>query len=410
MIFFDFEIQNYFKSNKYLIAIVNYSRKKSKISKKQMQKDNLISHATFRRAEVTDFVGHSELLNKLAFYFNIPIDYDMNLINEINDYFNQFYTYLYFNQLDKMKEYYQKIESKKSMMENSILLSIYHFARVIYYISSPKRVEIDAISESLEQLELFREDLTDIFQFLLDQYTYYFYSLNHQSENAIKYYDKVYTESKKFPRHIPLVLYQMALNHYFVNDYANSIFYSIEALEKLEADLNYSRALLCNLNIAICFERLDNTVKSKEIINKIYLHMVVNDNPRTRYLADLTLANCYVTEKNYELAIEKFTNLESTRQVKGENSLMIIYCYYKLGKEEELKKLASFLHKERENKNFFYGYDDLVILFEELLSRNKKSIFNKFLIAQKSFPAYSDSKIVDLVFKELKARKIIQKS
>lgn len=410
MIFFDFEIQKYFKSNKYLIAFVNYSRKKSKISKKQMQKDNLISHATFRRAEVTDFVGHPELLNKLASYFNIPIEYNMDFINEINDDFNKFYTYLYFNKLDKMEEYYLKIESKKPLLEDNILLSIYHFARVIYYLCSPKRMEIDTISESLKELELFREDLTEIFQFLLDQYTYYFYSLHHDVINAMKLYDRVYTESKKYPSHIPLVLYQMAINHYFINDYANSIFYSIEALEKLEADLNYSRALLCHLNMAICFERLDNTVKCKEIINKIFLHMVVDENPRTRYLANLTLANCYVTEKNYQLAIEKFKELELSRPNKGENSLMIIYCYYKLGKHEELKQLANILHKERLENKFYYGYDDLVSLFEELLTKNKKNIMNKYLIAEKSFPAYSDSKIVDLVYRELREKKIIPKN
>ena len=101
---------------------------------------------------------------------------------------------------------------------------------------------------------------------------------------------------------------------------------------------------------------------------------------------------------------------KKTKQTESEQAETVNEKETQVSEVEELKKLASFLHKERENKIFFYGYDDLVILFEELLSRNKKSIFNKFLIAQKSFPAYSDSKIVDLVFKELKARKIIQKS
>lgn len=407
MIFFDFNIQKYYEDCKYLSAFINYSRKSLKISKKQMQKDNLISHATFRRAEVTNFVGHPELLNKLAEYFRIPVEFDIDLINEINEEFNIFYTCLYFNDLEKMEYYYKRIEAKKDLCSNSILLSVFHFSRLIYYVSSPKRVEIEAIAESIEIIKLFQDDLLDIFAFLFDEYLYCYYSLIHDKENALKLSKKVYLEAFKYPRLVPMVLYQMSVNYYFINDYANSIFYSLEALPKLENDLNYNRAISSHLNLAICFERLDNTVRSKEILNRIFLYMTSNYIPRVDYLAKLTLANCCVTDENYLEAVEIFKELEANKNPKGENSLMILFCYYKSHNKNSFKDLASDLYEELINHNFYKGYYDLVILLEAMLKKNKKIIYDKFLIAEKSFPNYSDSKIVDLIYLEIKERNIL---
>ena len=408
MVFFDFAIQEYFESNKYILAFVNYSRKKNNISKKQLQKDNLISHATFRRAEVADFVSHPELLDTLANYFNIPTNYDPLLVQEINDEFNMFYTSLYFNKLEKMEEHFNNIEKKRGKMENSILISIYHFAKVICFLNSPRRVETEKIYESLQELEFFREDLLDVFKFLLDQYSYGYYSLLHNASEALKLVNKVYFLAKKFPRHLPLVLYQMSVNYYFINDYANSIFYMLEALPMLQDDLNYSRSISAQTNLAICFERLDNVVKSKEILSKLFLYLENNSLPRIEFLAKLTLANCYVTEKRYSKSIKLFEELEEDRVTKGESSLMILYCLYKLGLKEEFDILASKLHKERENNNFFYGYDDLIYLFESFFVRNKQNTINKLNVAKQTFNLYSDSKIIDLVNRELKAKKIIK--
>lgn len=409
-VFFDFNIQKYFEGNKYLIAAVNYSRKSRQMSKKQMQKDNLISHATFRRAEVTNFVGHSELLHTLANYFHIPIEYDLNIIDELNDNFNLLYTSLYFNELEKMEYYYHQIEAKKHLYENNVLHSVYHFARLIYYVSSPKRIEINVILESIEILKLYRDDLLEIFNFLFDEYLYCFYSLVHDGPNSLKLSKKVYLESHKYQRLLPLVLYQMSVNYYFINDYANSIFYALEALPLLESDLNFKRSISCYVNIAICFERLDNIIKSKEILNKIFLYLQFNSNEHVEYLSKLTLANCNVSDGNYQEAIEIFSELESNRQWRGENSLMILYCYYKLNKKEEFMSLANILHEEYENDNFFEGYNDLVNLLEEMFYRNKKRIYEKYLIAKKSFPSYSDSKIVDIIYKEVKSRKVLPES
>lgn len=408
MVFFDFAISEYFENNKYLLAFVNYSRKKKNISKKQMQKDNLISHATFRRAEVTDFVSHPELLDTLANYFNVPTTYDLQLVQEINDEFNMFYTSLYFNDLDKMEEHFNKIEKKKEEMENSILITVYHFAKVICFLNSPRRVETEKIYESLQELELFKEDLLDVFKFLLDQYSYGYYSLLHDAPTALSLVNEVYFAAKRFPKHLPLVLYQMSVNYYFINDYANSIFYMLEALPKLQDDLNYSRAISAQTNLAICFERLDNVVKSKEILSKLFLYLENNSLPRIEFLAKLTLANCYVTEKRYAKSIKLFEELEETRETKGEGSLMILYCLYKLGQKEEFDLLASKLHNERNKNNFFYGYDDLIYLFESFFVRNKKNTINKLTTAKKTFHLYSDSKIIDLVTRELKAKKILK--
>lgn len=407
MIFFDFKIQRYFEDYRYLIAIVNYSRKSLKISKKQVQKENNISHATYRRAEVTNFEDHFEIISKIAAYFGISTDYDMNMISELNENFNLLYTYLYLNDLEKVERYFKLIEAKKDSYEKTILLSIYHFAKVIYYISSPMRVEMNAIAESLEVLKLFREDLLDVFDFLLNNYLFCYHSLLHDKDNVVKYAKIVYLEAPKYPRLVPLILYQMSLNYYLINDYANCIFYSLEALPKLEENLNYNRAIYCNLNIAICFERLNNTVKCREILNKIFLHIMSNNIPRFEYLAKLTLANCCVSEGNYQEAIDTFSELEVNRTVKGENSLMILYCYYKLNNKNAFENLAYYLEEEFKKHNYYSGYYDVVMLLDTMIKRNKKGIPEIFKIAEKSFPHYGDSKIVDLIYMEMKEMKII---
>ena len=410
MYFYDFNIKRYFDDNRHLVAYVNYSRKSLKISKKQMQKDNQIPHATYRRAELTDFVGHSEILQKLAEYFRVNTEIDKQIIENLNNDFNMFYTCVYFCELEKMEYYYKLIEDKKELYENSILISIYHFARLIFYVSSPRRKEINKIAETIEVLKMFRDDFLDIFAYLLDEYMYCYYSLIHNKELALKLSKKVYLDGQKFPRLLPLIYYQMSVNYYFINDYANSIYYSLEALPLLVNDLNYNRAILCHSNNSICFERLNNTVKSKEILAKIFMYLSSNDNPHLEFLAKLTLANCYVTDENYLEAIEIFKELEEKRNRKGENSLMILYCYYKSNNLKSFQDLASKLTIEMENDNFYKGYYDLVLLLEAMFSKNKREIVVRFANAQKSFPHYSDSKIVDLIYLEARNKKILPNS
>ena len=407
MIQFDFGIQEYFESNKHLISMINYYRKSLNISKKSLQKENNISHATFRRAEVTNFVAHIDILHKLANYFDIPIEIDKTVIDELNDNFNLLYTYLYLNDIEKMEYYYHLIEEKKDLYSNNILFTIYHFSRLVYYVGSHKRVEFGIISESLEILKYFQGEMLDVFEFLFDDYTYCYYSLIHDEENTLKYAKKVYLGVAQYGSLVPQIIYQMSLNYYFINDYANSIFYSFQALPKLEADLNYNKALYCNLNIAICFERLHNTIKSKEILNKIFLNLMSNNVPRAEYLAKLTLANCYVTEGLYASAIKLFAELEAKRDIKGENSLMLLYCYYKLGSKDAFDNLAGSLREDFLNDRFYVGYYDMLVLIEALANNNKSEALELFKIASKSFQFFGDAKIVDIMFKEMQAKKFI---
>lgn len=199
----------------------------------------------------------------------------------------------------------------------------------------------------------------------------------------------------------------MSLNFYFINDYANSIFYSLEALPRLEEDLNYNRAEYCQLNIAICFERLNNTVKSKDILNRIFLHLMIVNSPHIEYLAKLTLANCYVSEENYLDAVAIFEDLEQNRTFRGENSLMILYCYYRLNDVESFKKLKDILDDAFKKWYFYSGYYDAVLLLEALVNNQKKLLLPAFKQVEKSFSMYGDSKIVDLIYKEMRQKKVI---
>ncbi len=409
-ILFDFEITKYFLDNRNIIATINYFRQSRGINKKQIQKDNKISHATFRRAELNYFVDHPELIKKMATYFQIPTDYKEGIVQEANSHFNLLYTYLNLGDFEKMEYHYKQIELIKMTYPNSFFLAIFHFARLVYYVGSPLRVELNAIKESIEVLQLFRDDLLDVFIFLLDYYLLCYYSLMHDKINTTIYAKKIYLESAKYPSLLPLVLYQLSLNYYFINDYANSIFYSLEVLPMLENELNYNRALYCNLNIAICFERLNNTVKSKELLDRIFLYLMANHVPRVAYLAKLTLANCYISEENYVEAIPIFEELEMDRPSRGENSLMLLYCFYKTKEEHLFNALKDTIDEEVEKDNFYLGYYDVVLLLAELFNQNKKNILSKFKIAEKSFQAYGDSKIVDLLYKELSDRKIISVS
>jgi len=339
MILFDFKIQKYLENNKHLLAINNYYRKTLGLSKKQLQKETGIPHATYRRAELNDFIDHPDMLIKIAEYFELPTTVDESLINELNDNFNLLYTYYYLDNQEKLELYFNKIEEKKEHYEKTVFITVYHFAILVYYVGSKKRVEVDQIYESLQFLENFRSDLLDVFVFLLDDYYYCYYSLIHDEDNSIRYAHKVYVEVGKYPKLLPLILFQMSLNYYFINDYANCIFYSLESLPRLVNDLNYNRALSANLNMAICFERLDNTVKSKELLNKISLYLMTNENPRLKYLTELTMANCLVSEKKYEEAVPIFEKLQYFNGIKWENYLMRLYCYYKLKDLEAYQKL-----------------------------------------------------------------------
>jgi len=410
MILYDFNILKYLENNKYLLAINKYYRKIQGISKKQLQKDTGIPHATFRRAELNDFVDHPDLLIKMAEYFQLPTEINLDLIKELNDDFNILYTYYYLDDKEKLEFYFNKIEEKKPKLEKTVFITIYHFAKLVYYVGTKKRVEVDHIYDSLSILEEFRDDLLEVFRFLLDDYYYCYYSLIHDEEKSVGYAQKVYLEVSKYPKLLPLILYQMSLNYYFINDYANCIFYSLEALPRLVNDLNYPRALSANMNMAICFERLDNTVKCKELLNKISLYLMVENDSRLNYLTELTMANCLVTEKNYTEAIEIFKKLEKYDSVMWENYLMRLYCYYKVGNESEFKELADQLKEYYRQEKLYQGYYDLVILMDSFFVNDKKLILEKFRIAEKSFQYYRDSKIVDLMYQEMQDKKIIKKS
>ncbi|MFA6627695.1 MAG: hypothetical protein WCT17_04115 [Bacilli bacterium] len=407
MVLFNFNIPRYYETNQFLMAAVEYHRKSNAINKKQIQKEANISHATYRRAEITNFVDHPEILIKIANYFGISTTYDPQMIREINDDFNLLYTYLYLYDVEKMEHYYQKIENRAKECENNILFSIYHFSRLIYFMGSPMRGELDKISESLSILHNFEENLLDEFIFLLEHYQFCYYSLIHDKANTICFAKQVYLDAMKYPKLFPYILYQISLNYYFINDYANSIFYSLEALPKLEEDLNYNRAEYCRLNIAICFERLNNTVKSKEIINRIFLRLMMVENPRIEYLAKLTLANCYVSEEDYIDAVKLFEELELNRTIRGENSLMILYCYYQLNQVDSFKKLKTEIDEAFKKWLFYSGYYDAVLLLDALITNHKKILLSTFKQVEKSFSMYGDSKIVDLIYKEMRQKKVI---
>jgi len=409
MVLYDFNIQRYLENNRHLLAINNYYRITKKINKKTIQKETKIPHASYRRAEINDFVDHPDMLFKVANYFNVPTDIDREFIDELNDDFNKLYTYYYLDDKKQMEEAFNKIEAKKPQLEKTAFITIYHFAKLVYYIGSEKRVKVDKISLSLNILEGFEEDLLDEFKFLLDLYRYSYYSLIHDEANSIKYAQIVYVAVNEYPELVPIVLYQMSVNYYLINDYANCIFYSLEALPLLINNLNFKRALYCNMNMAICFERLENAVKSKEILNKIQLYLTSNYDERIDYLTNLTLANCYVTEKDYKSAIPIFDKLESTRKIKGENSLMLLYCYYKTDAYAEFNQLRDMLLEEYDKKNLYVGYYHLVILMDALDSKNKTLIRNKFKIAKEHFQFIGDAKIADLINKEMIDKRIIKK-
>lgn len=409
MILYDFKIQRYLENNKHLLAINNYYRTTKKISKKVIQKETKIPHASYRRAEVNDFVDHQEMLFKIANFFDVPTKIERSIIDELNDDFNELYTFYYLDDKEKLKSVYERIESKKSQIDKTTFITIYHFARLIYYVGSEKRVEVEQIMTSIEILNDFEADLLEEFNFLLNVYRYCYYSLIHDEINSIKYAQIVYVDVNNYPELMPIILYLMSLNYYLINDYANCIFYSLEALPLLVNNLNYKRALYCNMNMAICFERLENTVKSKDLLFKISLNLTSNYDKRIKYLTDLTMANCYVTEKNYKKAIPIFKDLESTRENKGENSLMLLYCYYKENNEDDFQTLSDELIGEYENRNFYAGYYDLVMLMNVLNSKDKSVIREKFKTARKHFQYFGDSKIVDLINNEMIEKRIVKK-
>lgn len=407
MVFYDFKIRTYFEGNQFLVAMINYARKSLNKSKKEMQQDTNTSHATYRRAELANFDGYMDMLVKLADYFALDTEVSSTLIDEIEHDFNLLYTYTYFNDLDMMAYYYDKIDARKSECEKNILLSIVHFAKVIYFTHSPKRMELKEIKASLDILQYFQGDMLDIFEFLLDDYMFNFHALSHDKQTTMQYAKNVYLKAFSYPRLVPFILFQMSLNYYFINDYANAIYYSLEALPKLEKDLNYARSLNGNLNIAICFERLHNTVQAKEILNKIFLHLVIKKDERIAFLSHLTMANCYVTDQEYDKAVVIFQELEETRDIKGENSLMLLYCYYKIPNKVAFDKLADHLIDEYEKERFYVGYYEVVLLFKQLQHRNRKAIYQRFKASEQAFIPFKDSKIVDLIYYELREKKII---
>ena len=86
---------------------------------------------------------------------------------------------------------------------------------------------------------------------------------------------------------------------------------------------------------------------------------------------------------------------------------MILYCYYRLNDGESFNKLKDALEDAYKKWYFYSGYYDAVLLLDALIKNQKRLFLPTFKQVEKSFSMYGDSKIVDLIYKEMRQKKVI---
>ena len=387
----DFTCAFYFKENYDKLVMIEYLKKRDSITQKEINDATKIAPSNYRRAQLKGFVGYEEIVDKIADYLHIQTKIDQSVIDEIDYNFSHFYTSICFSQTDAAKKFYDLIEEKRALYENSILMIEYHLAQLIFYITDinySRNMNRIKQQESIDYLKNFIDKMSSEHRFLFYDYMTTNSAINRNPEYVIHYARLTSYLAVNYPELEPTANYHISFSYSLVGDFINALIYANKALPKLEEQLNYTRAVFCRVNIAALYKKLGNIDEAKRLLQKNLVYITYSKLDKLLRATELNYADCLLMENNYTQALVHYNViLKDILKKPDYESIMAVFCMFRLNNIDEGNKYVNELVLlEKENK-FPYEYLTLILFFKAYFNK-ESNVDDVYKVAEENMPSY----------------------
>jgi tetratricopeptide (TPR) repeat protein len=393
MTIYEFSCDFYFQHHYDVLVMVEYLKKVKQITQKDINEAADIPKSNFRRAQMKEFDGYDDIIEKMAVYLGIPTKIDRSVITEFDDVFSHFYTCICFSKFKEAEVFYKQIEGNFKLYDNSILLVPYYLAQLIYYVTEvnyTNKVNHAKIGEAIGFLKHFVDKLSNEHRFLFYEYMAAYAGMLKDHEKVVHYARLTVYLAANYPELEPTANYHVSFSYSLVNDFINALIYANKALPKLEEQLNYMKAVFCRMNIATFYKKLGNIDEAKRMLKKNLIYLNFNDIPRLDRVTYLNYADCLLIEKQYADALKYYDKIvrEITKKHDYE-SIMLVYCHYQANLLVEGNELVQHLVDLNHKKSYSMEYLSLIQFFEAYFNkRPQEEIDRAYQTAESHMSGY----------------------
>lgn len=392
MTIYDFSCSFYFRENYDKLVMIEYEKKQKQITQKEINEATGIATSSYRRAQLKNFAGYDDMVDKISSYLDIKTKTSQLTIDELDNNFSRFYTCICFAQESEAEFYYNKIIEKLPEYENSILLIVYYLAQLIYYITGnnySSTLHRQKQDEAIDFLQGFVDKMSSEHRFLYYNYMCIKSAVNKNRENVIHYARLTAYLSINYQELEPTVNYHISFSYSLVGDFINALIYANKALPKLEEQLNYERAIFCRTNIAALYKKLGNIDEAKRLLRKNLIYITFSNLEKLKRSTELNYADCLLMEYNYNDALEHYDIiLEKLLKKPDYESIMRTYCLYKLNKLDEANEYSKELVLLNREDKYPFEYLSLILFFRSYFNK-EDNLDEAYRIAEKEMPGYS---------------------
>ena len=393
MTIYEFSCDFYFQHHYDVLVMVEYLKKVKQITQKDINEAADIPKSNFRRAQMKEFDGYDDIIEKMAVYLGIPTKIDRSVITEFDTAFSQFYTCICFSKFKEAEVFYRQIEDNFKRYENSILLVPYYLSQLIFYVTEvnyTNKVNHAKIGESISFLKHFVDKLSNEHRFLFYEYMAAYAGMMKDQEKVVHYARLTVYLAANYPELEPTANYHVSFSYSLVNDFINALIYANKALPKLEEQLNYMKAVFCRMNIATFYKKLGNIDEAKRMLKKNLIYLNFNDIPRLDRVTYLNYADCLLIEKDYSHALDYYQKIVRDIIKKHDfESIMLVYCHYQSNLLAEANELVHHLVELNRNKAYSTEYLSLILFFEAFFNKKPQDQIDlAYQAAEAQMPGY----------------------
>lgn len=392
MTIYDFSCAFYFRDNYDKLVMIDFLKKKTQVTQKEINEATKIATSSFRRAQQKDFVGYDDMVDKIASHLNIRTRVDQSIIDELDDNFSRFYTCVCFSQSEEAKKYYEIISEKRPEYENTILMIVYYLAQLIYNITDinySRLMHREKQDEAIEFLQDFVDKMSSEHRFLYYDYMCAKSAINKNRDNVIHYARLTSYLAVNYHELEPTANYHISFSYSMVGDFINALIYANKALPKLEEQLNYERAVFCRSNIAALYKKLGNIDEAKRLLKKNLVYITFSKLEKLMRATELNYADCLLMEYNYEDALKHYDIILDTILKKPDyESIMRTYCLYKSNRIDEANEYTVELQLLNREEKYSFEYLSLILFFRSYFNK-EDNLDVAYHIAEQEMPGYS---------------------
>ncbi len=369
MFIFEFNLQDYFKSYRYITSLVRFFREKQDLTRLKVSKDLDIPFTSYRRIEEDPNFKNINYINRVADYFNINRNISNELVSNLNTSLERFYHALIYGFKD-IEEPYQRIISLEDECKHSFLMIFIYMAKFTYYVVKKDVKSLIEFDEHINMILFMFDELQHKHQFILYLFLSTYYSLLLDYENTAKTHVKVLSYLDEFTNLKAFTFRQITHNYIILEDWTNALFYALKTKDLLIVTDNYYGLIINRLHFAEVFFNIRNYDEALNILNSLGSFLILHESHLIPLEAKVLHSSLYLL-LNKEKELINILNRDKTEV--NELKLIRLYIYYLIDKEK-FKEYKDSLNELDFNIDQLRVYKIIVALFNE-----DKSLVNRLL-------------------------------